>query len=88
MIHGHGGIFTFVLIKLNGGLAAHDVRQHLALEKNLVRRCKNIKQLSETYIGISLKTHQNNRQVPARFNALRQGPDKEVRLLKELQVAC
>ena len=86
MIHGHGG--TFVLIQLNGGLAAHDVRQRLAREKNLIRRCKNIKGFSDRLIRISLKTIENNCLPAARINALSHGSQLEAAPLKKVQVAC
>lgn len=86
MIRGHGG--NVVLIKLNGELAAHDVWQRLALEKILIRRCTNIKGLSDRFIRISLKTKENNCLLAARFNALSHGSQLEAGSLKELQVAC
>jgi threonine-phosphate decarboxylase len=78
----------FVLIRLNGGLTAQAVWQSLARDNILIRRCSNVKGLSDRFIRISLKTQEDNRLVASRLIALSQIPETETGPLHELQVAC
>lgn len=82
------GQTPFVLIRLNTGLSDQHVWQNLARDKILIRRCSNIKGLSERYIRISLKTPDENRLLASRLIELSQVPDTETGTLKEFQVAC
>ena len=78
----------FVLIKSNRGLSANYVWQSLARDKLLIRRCSNIKKLSDSFIRISLKSKDKNRLVVSRLIELAQVQDTEAGTLKELRVAC
>ena len=77
----------FVLIKISGGLSARHVWQHLAREKILIRRCSNIKGLSERYVRISLKTEDKNKLLASRLVDLSQNSAADAGSLKELRVA-
>lgn len=78
----------FILIKLRGGLSANDAWQRLAQEKILIRRCANIQGLSDRFIRISLKTHDDNRLLASRLLAISSGAEKQAGDLNELRVAC
>ena len=78
----------FTLIRLNGSLTAQSVWQSLARDKILIRRCSNIKKLSDRFIRISLKTQENNYLMANRLRALSQRPEIETGLLNGLRVAC
>jgi len=74
----------FVLIKLPDGLSANHVWQVLVRDKILVRRCTNIKGLSDRFIRISLKKYEDNRLLVSKLNALLNSPELGVGTLKEL----
>lgn len=78
----------FVLIKLRDGLSADYVWQVLARDKILIRRCTNIKGLSDRFIRISLKTHEDNHLLTSRLIALCHAPEMEFGALREPRVAC
>lgn len=78
----------FVLIKLPDGLSANHVWQVLVRDKILVRRCTNIKGLSDRFIRISLKKYEDNRLLVSKLNALLNSPELGVGTLKELWTAC
>jgi threonine-phosphate decarboxylase len=82
------GQTPFVLIRPDTGLSDQHVWQNLARDKILIRRCSNIKRLSEKFIRISLKKKDENRLLASRLIDLSQVPDTETGTLKELQVAC
>lgn len=77
----------FVLIKLSNGLSAQQVWQDLIREKILIRRCANIKGLSDRYVRISLKTKDKNKLLASRLIDLSQISARGAGIFKELRVA-
>ena len=82
------GQAPFVLIKLPDEFSANRVWQMLARDKVLVRRCANIKGLSDRFVRISLKKHENNRLLISKLMALFNSPELGFEVFKEKQVAC
>ena len=80
MIHGHGGNINEVARQLN--CSPSDI---FDMSSNI---CSNIKELSDKFICISLKTQENNHLLANRLRALSQKPDIETGPLNGLRVAC
>ncbi len=82
------GRTPFVLIKLPDEFSANHVWQMLARDKLLVRRCANIKGLSDRFVRISLKKHEYNRILVSKLIALLNSLEPDFEIFKEKQAAC
>ncbi|MGD8294232.1 MAG: aminotransferase class I/II-fold pyridoxal phosphate-dependent enzyme [Desulfobacterales bacterium] len=77
----------FVIIQLPDGFSGNRIWKILAWNKILVRRCNNIKGLSDRFIRISLKKRSHNRLLASKLNTLFSSPNLEFRSRKELRAA-